>query len=71
MMIPIRDVITEISGDTYPTGSMNIPIVHCLKQKISCIHSETNWSKFEREYSSNYGSTISKLRTISIIIDKH
>ncbi|XP_039302735.1 E3 SUMO-protein ligase ZBED1-like [Solenopsis invicta] len=33
IMEPIRDVIREISGDSYPTCSFIIPIVHCMKIK--------------------------------------
>lgn len=49
MMIPIRDVITEISGDNYPTCSIIIPIVHCLKQKISHIQPETKIGQHFKE----------------------
>lgn len=31
---PIENVITEISGDTYPTCSLIIPIIHCMDTTI-------------------------------------
>lgn len=35
---PIENVITEISGDTYPTCSLIIPIIHCMVATIQkCI----------------------------------
>ncbi|XP_071574686.1 E3 SUMO-protein ligase ZBED1-like [Temnothorax nylanderi] len=31
LLRPIENVITEISGETYPTGSMAIPIIRCME----------------------------------------
>lgn len=42
---PIRDVITEISGDKYPTCSIIIPIVHCMEQKINNGNPQTEIGK--------------------------
>ncbi|XP_070159825.1 E3 SUMO-protein ligase ZBED1-like isoform X3 [Polyergus mexicanus] len=33
---PIENVITEISGETYPTGSMAIPIIRCMENALNC-----------------------------------
>lgn len=75
MMIPIRDVITEISGDTYPTCSMIIPIIHCLKKKIACIQPE---KKIGQDLKDNTQATMaarflnfeqSQLLSMSTILD--
>ena len=42
IMEPIRSVITEISGDTYPTSSMIIPILNCMRRKIDSIIPNTD-----------------------------
>lgn len=34
LMKPLECVITEISGDSYPTCSVIIPLVHCLKEAV-------------------------------------
>ncbi|XP_031777405.1 zinc finger BED domain-containing protein 1-like isoform X1 [Nasonia vitripennis] len=41
IMEPIKTVITEISGDDYPTCSLIIPIINCMKQKICSTVSTT------------------------------
>lgn len=35
MLKSIENVITEISGDSYPTASLIIPIIHCMQIAIS------------------------------------
>ncbi|XP_071569776.1 zinc finger BED domain-containing protein 4-like [Temnothorax nylanderi] len=34
LMKPIENVIVEVSGDSYPTCSVIIPLVHCMKSAI-------------------------------------
>ncbi|XP_067214124.1 E3 SUMO-protein ligase ZBED1-like [Linepithema humile] len=34
LLTPIERVIREISGDTYPTTSLIIPIIHCMEEAI-------------------------------------
>ncbi|XP_032453421.1 zinc finger BED domain-containing protein 4-like isoform X1 [Nasonia vitripennis] len=42
LMNTIKSVITEISGDAYPTASLIIPIINCMEKKINSIIPETN-----------------------------
>lgn len=52
LLTPIEKVITEISGDSYPTASLIIPIIHCMqvalcswepkKSEVSDIVTETS-----------------------------
>ncbi|EFN71507.1 Zinc finger BED domain-containing protein 1, partial [Camponotus floridanus] len=45
LMKPIRDVIKEISGDSYPTCSIIIPIIHCMRKKIDDVNLQTEIGK--------------------------
>lgn len=39
---PFEFVITEISGDSYPTRSVLIPIIRCMTQAINNITVQTD-----------------------------
>ena len=41
LMEPIRTVITEISGDSYPTSSLIIPMISCMEKKLESIQPKT------------------------------
>ena len=45
MMAPVRNVITEISGNQYPTCSIIIPIVRCMEQSINSANPQTEMGK--------------------------
>jgi len=42
---PIEFVTTEISGDSYPTSSMIIPVIHCMKGTVKNCITSTNEGK--------------------------
>ncbi|TGZ38549.1 Uncharacterized protein DBV15_12606 [Temnothorax longispinosus] len=42
LLRPIENVITEISGETYPTGSMAIPIIRCMEIALNNCKPVTN-----------------------------
>ena len=44
-MNPVKSVIIEVSGESYQTGSIIIPIVHCMGTKIQQINMETDLGK--------------------------
>lgn len=49
LLKPIENVITEISGETYPTGSMTIPIIRCIKISLSRCTRDENWKEIEEK----------------------
>lgn len=44
-MMPIKNVISEISGDSYPTCSLIIPIIHCLRANVDDLIPKTDVGK--------------------------
>ncbi|XP_011859727.1 PREDICTED: zinc finger BED domain-containing protein 1-like, partial [Vollenhovia emeryi] len=51
LLTPIERVITEISGDSYPTASVIIPIIHCMQVAIC------SWEPKQLEVDNNVTET--------------
>jgi len=51
LLTPIERVITEISGDSYPTASVIIPIIHCMQVAIC------SWEPKQSEVDNNVTET--------------
>ncbi|XP_053593902.1 uncharacterized protein LOC103571500 [Microplitis demolitor] len=68
IMKSIEFAITEISGDSYPTCSVLIPIIHCMTQAINNVTVQTDiCQQFQQHLLDENDSKFMKLEDYSLL----
>ena len=68
IMDSVRCVITEISGDSYPTCSVIIPIIRCMEKKINSINPQTDiGQKFKSKIQTAISQRFKKFEHIPLL----